>query len=77
MAGKGRQAVPEGRRVMLSLPGGAGYGPAAERDRADVLRDLALGYISADAASAVYGITEAEIAAVEAALRRGELPSNG
>ena len=75
MAGKGRQAVPEGRRVKLALPGGAGYGPAAERDRSQVLRDLALGYISADTARSAYGLTNEDVAAVEAGLRRGELPT--
>ncbi|CAN7281866.1 hydantoinase B/oxoprolinase family protein [Bosea sp. LjRoot9] len=75
MAGKGRQGVPEGRKVMLSLPGGAGYGPAAERGRAEVLRDLALGYISAKTARIDYGLGDAEIAAVESGLKRGELPS--
>jgi len=75
MAGKGRQAVPEGRRVMLALPGGAGYGDPAERSRAGVLRDLALGYVSADVARRVYGLSQADILAVEAGLRRGELPA--
>jgi len=77
MAGKGRQAVPEGRKVMLSLPGGAGYRPAAERSRFAVLRDLALGYVSAEMAKAAYDVSDAEIAAVEAGLKRGELPSPG
>lgn len=71
MRGKGKQFVPHGRRVVLALPGGAGYGAPSERDRAAVLRDLARGYISAQAAARDYGISEAEIAAVEAALREG------
>ena len=29
MHGKGKQFVPHGRRVMLALPGGAGYGDPA------------------------------------------------
>jgi N-methylhydantoinase B len=74
MAGKGRQFVPEGRKVMLSLPGGAGYAPASERSRDEVLRDLALGYISPETARSVYGLTESEARAIEASLRRGELP---
>ena len=74
MAGKGRQPVPEGRRVKLALPGGGGYGPASKRDRTQVLRDLALGYISADTANSAYGLTKEDIAAVDADLRRGELP---
>lgn len=74
MAGKGKQPVPEGRRVMLALPGGAGYGTPIARERALVLRDLALGYISEATARAVYGATETEIATTTAATRRGELP---
>ncbi|MBV8767889.1 MAG: hydantoinase B/oxoprolinase family protein [Hyphomicrobiales bacterium] len=76
MAGKGRQFVPEGRKVMLALPGGAGYGPASERPRAEVLRDLALGYISSDTAKEIYGLTEPDAASVEAGLKHGELPAS-
>jgi N-methylhydantoinase B len=43
---KGRQFVPEGARLMLSLPGGGGHGNPAERPKADVLADVANGYIS-------------------------------
>jgi N-methylhydantoinase B len=55
MRGKGWQAVPPGRRVRLALPGGGGYGPARERDRALVRRDVALGYVSREAAIRDYG----------------------
>ena len=72
MRGKGKQYVPEGRKVMLAFPGGAGYGPAAARDRDLVKRDLARGYISAAAARDIYGLTAEEIDAVAAALERGE-----
>ena len=72
MRGKGKQYVPEGRKVMLAFPGGAGYGPAAERDRALVRRDLARGYISAQAAKDIYGMDQAEIDDIAAALERGE-----
>ena len=74
MAGKGRQPVPEGRKVLLALPGGAGHGAAGQRERAAVMRDLALGYISAVAARDIYGLAQSEIDAVEAAVRAGELP---
>lgn len=76
MAGKGRQPVPEGRRVKLAFPGGGGYGPAAERDKTAVRRDLALGYISAATAKEAYGLSDVEIAEVEAGLKRGELPAS-
>ena len=74
MRAKGRQFVPEGGRVRMAFPGGGGYGPAAERDRAAVMRDLALGYISATVAERDYGLTPAEIARATAAAEKGELP---
>ena len=72
MQGKGKQFVAEGRRVMLALPGGAGYGPASARDPALIKRDLARGYISAKAARDDYGLSEYDIAAVLAAVSKGE-----
>ncbi len=71
MKGKGKQFVPHGRRVMLAFPGGAGYGPAAERDPALVRRDLARGYISAETAVAEYGLTQKEVEAVLDTVRQG------
>jgi len=73
MRGKGKQFVPEGARVMLAFPGGGGYGAAAERDPEAVKRDLARGYISPEAARDVYGLGEAEIADVLAAVEHGEI----
>ena len=46
LRGKGLQFVPPGRRLVLQLPGGGGYGDPALRPRADVERDLRNGYIS-------------------------------
>ncbi|MDG1282421.1 MAG: hydantoinase B/oxoprolinase family protein [Pseudorhodobacter sp.] len=71
MRGKGKQFVPHGRRVVLALPGGAGYGAPSDRDRAAVMRDLARGYITAEVAAQDYGLSEGDIAAVETALREG------
>jgi len=62
LPGKGRTAVPEGARVVLAFPGGGGYGEPAARDRAAVIRDLRLDYISEAVARESYGLTEAEIA---------------
>jgi N-methylhydantoinase B/oxoprolinase/acetone carboxylase alpha subunit len=73
MKGKGKQFVPHGRRVMMAFPGGAGYGPVAARDPVAVRRDLALGYISAETARDVYGVSEADVAAVIVAARKGEM----
>jgi len=64
MKGKGKQFVPEGRRVMLAFPGGAGYGNPADRDIERVRRDLERGYISSEEAQTQYGLSEAEAEAV-------------
>ena len=61
MRGKGKQFVPHGNKVMMSFPGGAGYGSPSSRDKKAVIRDLALGYISADIAARDYGLAVAEI----------------
>jgi N-methylhydantoinase B len=60
MRGKGRQAIPPGRQVMLALPGGAGYGDPKERDPALVRRDVEHGYISPEAALRDYGVSPEE-----------------
>lgn len=69
---KGKQFVPEGRRVEMAFPGGAGYGDPSERDPALVRRDLARGYISAAEAARDYGLSEQDIAEVADAVSRGE-----
>ena len=43
---KGRQTVPAGRRLILELPGGGGFGDPAERDPAAAANDLAQGYVT-------------------------------
>ena len=73
MKGKGRQFAPHGRTVMMAFPGGAGYGNPGERDPAAVRRDLALGYISAEAAARDYGLDADEIADILARSKRGEV----
>jgi len=61
MRGKGRQRVPAGRRAMLALPGGAGFGDPGQRDRAAVRRDVELGYISREAAMRDYGLSAGDL----------------
>jgi N-methylhydantoinase B len=56
MKGKGKQAVPPGKRVVMHLPGGAGYGDPAGRDRAALKRDVERGYLSREDALRDYGI---------------------
>lgn len=72
MQGKGKQFVPHGRRVVLSFPGGAGYGLASQRDPALVRRDLARGYISVKSCIQDYGFTQADVDAVLDAVKRGD-----
>jgi N-methylhydantoinase B/oxoprolinase/acetone carboxylase alpha subunit len=52
---KGLQVVPAGDRVVVSMPGGGGMGPPAERDPAAIRRDIRLGYVTAEAARRDYG----------------------
>ncbi|HZF78045.1 MAG TPA: hydantoinase B/oxoprolinase family protein [Acetobacteraceae bacterium] len=52
---KGFQIVPKGKRLLLLLPGGGGMGPARERDRRLVERDVADGLVSPEQARASYG----------------------
>jgi len=68
----GRQFVPHGRTVMLSLPGGAGYGKASDRDPQLIRQDLARGYISKEAAMRDYGMSDSDVESVLASVRAGE-----
>ena len=52
---KGKQFVPAGRTLCLELPGGGGYGEAAQRDPEQLRRDLDNEYISVAAARRDYG----------------------
>ena len=70
---KGKQFVPHGRKVVMAFPGGAGYGDPSERPKAQVRRDLALGYISAETARDIYGLSPEEIAEVVAEVAKGEV----
>ncbi|GAA4533356.1 hydantoinase B/oxoprolinase family protein [Chelativorans composti] len=46
--------LERGQRVRLETPGGGGYGPVEERDPALIERDVALGYVSPEAAATIY-----------------------
>jgi len=72
MRGKGRQFVPHGARVLMAFPGGAGYGAPRDRDIAQVRSDLALGYITPDAAREVYGLSPTEIYEIQERARKGD-----
>jgi N-methylhydantoinase B len=45
-----------GDQVKIRMPGGGGYGPPTRRDRALVRRDVEEGFVSEEAARAVYGL---------------------
>jgi N-methylhydantoinase B len=45
--------------VKILMPGGGGYGPADQRDRALVRRDVEEGFVSAEAARTLYGLEDA------------------
>ncbi len=51
---KGRQWVPEGRRLVLNLPGGGGYGDPARRNPVLIEQDLAREYIGEQQAADDY-----------------------
>ena len=72
MQGKGKQIVPHGLRVCMAFPGGAGYGDPSNRTTGKVIRDLALGYITQDAAAELYGLDQDSIARTLAAAKNGE-----
>jgi N-methylhydantoinase B len=53
---KGLQIIPDGDRLVLELPGGAGMGDPVARDPALVERDVRDGLVSADKARALYKV---------------------
>ena len=73
MQGKGRQFVPHGGRVHMGFPGGAGYGPADQRDAASIRRDLALGYITPNAARKIYGLDAVTVEQILIRAKQGEV----
>jgi N-methylhydantoinase B len=53
---KGLQIIPDGDRLVLELPGGAGMGDPVARDPALVERDVRDGLVSTDKARALYKV---------------------
>nr|WP_301270861.1 MULTISPECIES: hydantoinase B/oxoprolinase family protein [unclassified Roseobacter] len=47
--------LKKGQAVRLETPGGGGYGPASERVPEAVARDVALGYLTSEKATELYG----------------------
>ena len=55
-------AFDPGDEIEMRMPGGAGFGPVAEREREKIVEDLRLGYISRETAQSVYGLSEEDAA---------------
>jgi len=66
---KGAFLAPAGSVVDMRTPGSGGFGPAAERERSAIGRDLLDGYVSAKAAQRDYGIADPEALRLAAAER--------
>ena len=69
-------ALGDGDVMEIRTGGGGGYGDPLDRDPARVARDVTLGYVSAEAASAVYGVAvlpDGEVAAGQTEVLRREL----
>ena len=62
---KGFQVIPDGDRLILKLPGGAGMGDPATRDPALVARDVRDGLVSAKNARELYKVAIADDGAVD------------
>jgi N-methylhydantoinase B len=57
---KRQQRIAGDERVVLSLPGGGGYGAPTARDPTQVARDVTDGLVSVERAREVYGVVLAE-----------------
>jgi len=57
--------IARGQHVRLETPGGGGFGDPMTRDPARVARDVALGYVSREAARAQYGVVLSAEGAVD------------
>lgn len=55
--------LTKGQALRLDTPGGGGYGAASDRDATAVARDVALGYLTPDKATELYGPAWTEVAA--------------
>jgi N-methylhydantoinase B len=56
----------QGQRVRIESPGGGGWGAAVERDPAAVARDVALGYVTPEAATRDYAVVITDDGTVDA-----------
>ncbi|MEO0915255.1 MAG: hydantoinase B/oxoprolinase family protein, partial [Pseudomonadota bacterium] len=54
--------LKKGQAVRLETPGGGGYGPPEDRPAEAVARDVGLGYLTPEAATALYGAAWKDVA---------------
>ena len=70
LSGKGRQPIPAGDRLILEMPGGAGFGEPFEREPELVALDVRDGFVTREAARRDYGVVLSEDGAVDAGATR-------
>ncbi|HTK12698.1 MAG TPA: hydantoinase B/oxoprolinase family protein [Xanthobacteraceae bacterium] len=56
LGSRGTQTIPAGERLVVEMPGGGGLGAPATRDPGSVADDVRNGYVSRDAARAIYKV---------------------
>ena len=54
--GKQKHTIPAGERLLVSMPGGGGYGDPQHREPSRVADDVRLGLVSPDVARHDYGV---------------------
>ena len=72
---KGFQVVPKGKRLLIEMPGGGGYGDPFTRQPEAVAADVKAGLVSLEAAARDYGVsvlTDFSVDAAETARLRGD-----
>lgn len=62
LGGKGTRQLPQDVRLVLSLPGGGGFGDPSKRSKTALADDLRNGYLDADTLAQDYGITATQLA---------------
>jgi N-methylhydantoinase B len=67
---RGTQVIPTGERLVVEMPGGGGLGDPLKRDPQSVQRDVAMGYVSNEAARDLYKVVLDATGAVDATATR-------
>ena len=64
---KAHSSIPAGERLVVSMPGGGGYGDPHKRPAAKVAEDVMLGLVSVEAARELYGVAVSADGAIDEA----------